>query len=766
MMPRESNCPVSGPFVGLVRVSNAEHDDRSQREIIEEFGRRHSPHASLLRIYTEPGRKRYELRKSPAIRELFDHAELGSFRWLVIDRQSRLGTKHARELYWLLNEFAERGVRVWAIAEQKDLSGLEAPTIYSTIAGSCAEVKEQQDRAGNTARGMLSRGRRGYFTGGDTPYGFDRTCHAPDGTLRFRAVKLGMERNPDFDPEQRASRANPRGVAIYRLVHAGGGVEVTRGRPGKGLLDYYDFAPSEDPAKLEAVRIVFRRYVEEAVSPAGIARALNRDCPDAAMRGRWTRSLVRSMLANPLYGGVRQYLGNRAAVYQSVDREGRYITRELDASGGPRTTVLPPEERVYVARPELAIVEPSLAEVARAKLAATDRQVSPRSDLYWLQPWLRCGCGGRMYGATSPGCRPQYRCQAHVGARAHGVASPCMPVRIAVECLESLVSRWLAERGDALARDLEDLRGPAPGQRQVAGAGYVARLGQIKEKLVECLRERVSAAELRRLMRGGLAALIEKHREISAAEQAAIQAEIDSIREEIRLQSRGLARFRPDSIAYEEIARGIEELEQRIHELRGRLVPFDEQVATVAEEARREMEETRAAHRHLEHRRHRRAAESLGRLLERIEVHGKPSGYGMGRMGMTVVERVVFVPRSGPPEEYPLEVRDRAAIIEAVVSFRRQGLSINAVARAMQEAGHLTVQGEPWGYGTVRGIIKRHAPELLGPRTAARMLPASPCDATSAARRSDKPNRPARGRAGSHAPRGRRGGSSPRSAPA
>jgi DNA invertase Pin-like site-specific DNA recombinase len=740
----ESNCPVSGRIAGFARVSHNERDDQSQVEMIEQFARRLTGRVRIVRIYRDPGRKRYELDESTEVAKMLDDAEDRQFDWLVVDRQSRLGTLHALQLVWFLNELLKRGVRVWSIAEGIDLTDVDGFSLHSTIANAQAEVKEQRDRAGNTARGMFLRAKRGHFTGGEVPYAYDRACYTAEGVLRFRAIKIGSEPNPNFDASQRVSKSNPRGIALYRVRHANGHEEITRGRPGKGMTDFYDFAPSLEDDKIATARLIFERYAEESVSPGQIARSLNRESPDAAMRGKWTERQVRSTLENPIYGGVRQYLHKRSAVYQTLDREGRYVTMEIGIRNRRKSSTVPPEERLYVERPDLAIIDPAIYARVQAKAKATAKTRAPRDDRFWLQPWLRCGCGGTMTGKKQSGEMPVFTCRSYIVAKRDGVPITCTPNRIKVSSLTSLLNRWLEEQGHALDMELSGAR-PALDQLradQLRGHGLIARLREEMEKYVQdrLPEEQRDSEDFD---------VVATYREVFAAEQAAVQGKIDDASGQIARHSLSLVNFSPGTVAHQTIVDKINELQQDIDRYKERLTPLDEQIGVIMDQIKQTMQEIRAAQQHLAHRRHRRAAAVLGKILERIEVHSRPTGYGRGPLGQSRVEKVVFVPKLGAPTEYAVGGRDRDAIVEAVLTLRRKGLTLRGVADAMQDQGHPTVHAERWRFGSVRRILQIHAPELLGRASSLGRRPDCSSDEPSGRPPGVTPTPPAQGETGS-----------------
>lgn len=85
----------------------------------------------------------------------------------------------------------------------------------------------------------------------------------------------------------------------------------------------YTLEPREDQA--EAVRLMFKWYVEEHIGADRIAERLNEYGFKPARSEKWSRLTIRGMLANPVYTGMMKW-GERAEV-KEIDENGNIIKR-------------------------------------------------------------------------------------------------------------------------------------------------------------------------------------------------------------------------------------------------------------------------------------------------------------------------------------------------------------------------------------------------------------------------------------------------------
>ena len=162
------------------------------------------------------------------------------------------------------------------------------------------------------------------------------------------------------------------------------------------------------------VREVFRRYADEGVSIADLARWLGEQgAPTRTGKTRWDRSVVWAILRNPAYAGQAVY-GKTKAINESaaLNRVGRLAGRSTGRA--IKTVDRPAEEWVHIPVP--AIITPETFERAGQRLADNKRFASRNSKVpSLLQGLAACaGCGYAYYRGhttTSAGNKIYYyRC--------------------------------------------------------------------------------------------------------------------------------------------------------------------------------------------------------------------------------------------------------------------------------------------------------------------------------------------------------------------
>ena len=207
----------------------------------------------------------------PALERLRDHAAEGAFEVLLCHAPDRLARRYAYQVL-LLEELARAGVEV-VFARGGEHSGTPEDELLRQFQGMIAEYERAQIRE-RTRRGKLHRARTGH-----------------------QAVMAGA----------------PYG---YRFVKK---TEHTEG--------YWEINETE----AHVVREVFRRYTEEQVAIAELARWLTaQGIPTRTGKTVWDRSTVWGMLRNPAYHGQAAYGKTKVA-----DQHGK-PTRTTRARGERR----------------------------------------------------------------------------------------------------------------------------------------------------------------------------------------------------------------------------------------------------------------------------------------------------------------------------------------------------------------------------------------------------------------------------------------------
>jgi site-specific DNA recombinase len=387
----------------------------------------------------------------PALERLRDRAGEGAFEVLLCHAPDRLARRYAYQVL-LLEELARAGVEV-IFARGGEHSGTPEDELLRQFQGMIAEYERAQIRE-RTRRGKLHRARTGH-----------------------QAVMAGA----------------PYG---YRFVKK---TEHTEG--------YWEINETE----AHVVREVFRRYTEEQVAIAELARWLTaQQVPTRTGKTVWDRSTVWGMLRNPAYHGQAAYGKTKVA-----DKHGK-PTRTTRARGerrGRRQIRVdePVEQWTFIAVAPLITEETfALAQQRLASNAHFAKRNTKKPTL--LQGILVCReCGYACYRSSTRTTNKRiyyYRCIGSDNYR-HTNGRVCHSRPIRADELEPLVwheVRRLLE-DPALVRAEIDRRltalrieHPAARRREALERDLTRAAGAI-ERLIEAYQEQlISLAELRARM--------------------------------------------------------------------------------------------------------------------------------------------------------------------------------------------------------------------------------------------------------------------------
>jgi site-specific DNA recombinase len=387
----------------------------------------------------------------PALERLRDRAAEGAFEVLLCHAPDRLARRYAYQVL-LLEELTRAGVEV-VFARGGEQSGSPEDELLRQFQGMIAEYERAQIRE-RTRRGKLHRARTGH-----------------------QAVTAGA----------------PYG---YRFVKK---TDLTDG--------YWEINESE----AQVVREVFRRYTEEQVAIAELARWLTaQEIPTRTGKRVWDRSTVWGMLRNPAYHGQAAYGKTKVA-----DRHGK-PTRTTRVRGERRgRRQIRPDEPVeqwtFIPVPPLVTDEQfALAQERLSRNAHFAKRNTKSPTL--LQGILVCReCGYACYRTSTRTTNKRiyyYRCigsdnYRHIGGRV------CHSRPIRADELDGLVwdeVRALLEdpvlvRAE-IDRRLQALRTEHPAaRRREALERDLTRANQAVERLIEAYQEQlISLDELRARM--------------------------------------------------------------------------------------------------------------------------------------------------------------------------------------------------------------------------------------------------------------------------
>jgi hypothetical protein len=729
---------VTGRLVAFVRISSLHSELDSQKEVIARFAGRVG--SFIRRWYEDPDRPRWKAEQSDTLRQILGDAEDRQFDWVILDKQSRLGTFNHFEFFAYLQQFISAGVRVWAVADG-ELTSPDIVTSIRSVTSSQSEVEDQKNKAGNVLRGMYLNAKRFRYNGAILPYGYDRICRSADGKERFRLVEESRNENPGYVPKSKR-REESKYTFTYLAIYPNGHNERLGESPGKGRHEYYDFAVTILADRVEVVRLVYQLYVE-GHSFNEIAVHLNGMGADRGWRRYWSPANVATIIDHPIYGGRYEWRKVTQAAYRTITQDGQYVDAQWSKSDPKsRRKAVPVGERIEadVVREDLRIVDEVLIAQARARREreraewGEQRRKGDRSHSHWLRRFMVCGeCGQPMQGQKTGVTRngrtyrfAYFRCGQHKRTRQLMPAATCMAVKVRQEVVEGKLAEFMDRYGQQIELDLD--------QTKPHVASLVLTLGQ-KGSAIRALREEMTEYVMARLpddqhelldAEGGIP-LVDAYRHFYDAEVAAKEREIERI--EGRIADMAIARvgLPKGGVADRKLVESIHELESKAERLRDAIVPIDRRIDAIAREYEEIRETMRAVSEHSRARRLRQATEALRRLIARIEVHCIDAGYGKSASKRVIADRLVFVPIVGEPIEFKLEWPSRfrpetaARARELLAKQESAGqIDLRAIAETLQDEGHHCYADRRW---SVRDVIRLLAgwlsvppPSAKGPR--------------------------------------------------
>jgi hypothetical protein len=374
---------------------------------------------------------------------------LNDFDAIVFQDSSRInrsGVEHGGALYWKVRQAVIRIITALDHVPENPLApvmrALKQHTDYAQTVTS----------AHNIARGCqsaLEDGRRGHC--GTPPYGLDKLYLSQDGAglFRIRSLSDGRQLKLAVDSDQ--------------VLETYGRNEVS-GAPAffrKQKSDRVRLVPG-DPKKVEAIRQMFRRWVEDDWGAYSIASELNKAGVPSPSGGAWCQSTILSILRNPIYTGIG--VANRHAT-------GRYFIRSKehpepatpvpDAGDKKRNRIpavpRPPSDWMKIEEPYLKdLLPPHVREVAVMRQevywarhagapAPSPRKDKHRGSIFVLKGVLRSKQGGHPMTGTVRGIGNGYRYYLVSRGQMVPGANPVLHKLIPAAPIETFVKKLVAQ---------------------------------------------------------------------------------------------------------------------------------------------------------------------------------------------------------------------------------------------------------------------------------------------------------------------------------
>jgi len=727
---------VTGRLVAFVRISSLHSELDSQKEIIARFATRVGGY--IRQWYEDPDRPRWKAEHSLVLKQLQADAAERQFDWIILDKQSRLGTMNHFEFFAYMQHFIAAGVRVWSVADGELTSG-DIVTSIRSVASSQSEVEDQKNKAGNVARGMFMNVKRFRYNGAIMPYGYDRICKSSEGVERFRLVEESRTDNPGY---VRGSKRPGEGKFLvrYTVVYPNGHSESLASPPGKGPHDYYEYAVTIRSERISAVREVFQLYAD-GMNLTEIANYMNNSGVDKGRRRFWSAASISSIITCSLYAGVYEWKKVSVAAYRTIGKDGQYMDAKWSkANPGSRKKVVDAEDRITAdhAREDLRLVDQKLIEKARRK---RDREqakwkgrsaASARKNSHWLRDFMRCGaCGGVMRQRESSQYKSQgkysyFACGEYMQSRSVMDDPACKSVKVRQDIVEQKLVDFLTIYDRKIEADLGASR-PKLDSLTLSLADKGSVIGRMRDEMVEYVLDRLPTDQHHVLdVEGGLS-LVEAYRHYYNAEVAEKEKELRAIEDKIAETAVARVGLPSGGIADKKLMEIIHSLESDAEHLRSSIVPLDRRIDQVVQEYEQVRATVKSIVEHTMKQGVRKAAEELSLLLKAIEVHCVDTGYGKSRAKNMVTDRLVFVPAMGDPVEFKLEWTKKfrpetaARARELLDQQEKSGeVDLRLIAETLRAEGHECGSDKSWGARTVfrllAGRLDVLPPSAKGPR--------------------------------------------------
>jgi site-specific DNA recombinase len=225
-----------------------------------------------------------------------------------------------------------------------------------------------------------------------------------DLLLQIQGVIAEYERTQILERGRRGRRHAARSGSVSALAGAPYGYRYITRERGGGVARF-EVVPEE----ARWVRLIFAWVGLDRLSLREVCRRLQQaGCRTRSGTPRWWASTLHGMIENPAYTGTAMY-----GRFHAVEPKPRLrpVRNHAPHSARP-TTRVPVPSAEWVAVPVPALIDPAVAEAARAQLEENRRRKreQSRGPGWLLQGLVVCRrCGYAYYGKATPGLAERYR---------------------------------------------------------------------------------------------------------------------------------------------------------------------------------------------------------------------------------------------------------------------------------------------------------------------------------------------------------------------
>jgi hypothetical protein len=597
----------------FIRKSSPGQDEQGQKDNVQAMLKVRGVYVPADRWFVGTVSRR-KVKSNADFNRLMELVEADRLGTVYVESQDRWGTADRPELFSLLGTLRQHDTRLYDLRANKDLTEKDLATEMLAFVNSIKSQKELEDISYRSLRTRVNNFKEtGSWPTGSHPYGYGKRCYGPDGRLLWEFQPVNRSRGQIFYPD-------PSG----KLTPGPADVKIPRKAKGGRLV----LVPSNNPAYVHAVKLVFDLYVRVGLSRRQISARLNAQGL-TFNGGPFTHPDITNILQNPAYAGDTVFGKVQNGVYHTFDAQGLIVEVKRKRDDPHRDAA----ECLVRQNTHEALVDRKTWALAQEKLAAERERTNyaPRNPAYYLKPLFVCGhCGKNLAGRTETDPdtghkRVVYVCSSYVAGRCNGHPSTCGYYRIGHGEAERLLldkvrelnlpfeenasagaranlqarlarlghedeesvaqwQRWFAEGIDALADYLVEAHpeaGEHPAVQKVRKLGMSYYCGDLDEK-----------PDGYRPFKALPVDLAELRSAVQEAEEAAVaqaRRKVAELKEEHRAYTKAWAKASDlqQGVLKEEIDR----LEREVREWEPRTVPLSKRLEAVyAAEAEREVE--------------------------------------------------------------------------------------------------------------------------------------------------------------------------------
>jgi len=427
----------------FIRKSTSKQDEESQQGNVEKLLKARDVTVPKDNWYFGTVSRR-KVETNDAFNEMICAVEQGRIGTVYVESQDRFGSEDFVEFCHYIRIFRDHGTRLFDLKLGKDLTdGDVAVQLLAHVNGIKSE-KELQDLSYRSIRTRVELFQDLATWQGVQPFGYGKRFYDKDGKLLWEWQPASRFKGQLFYPD---------GDIFYKEKGPNTGGTLKPGQENvkiqkKEKRQRTVLVPSNDPKRIEAVRLIYDLYTRVELSRRQIAVRLNGG-GFSLYGNRFGHTDITNIMTNPAYVGDACFGRTRKGELWTFDSEGN--VNEIKGKRGHSRR--DPDECLVKENTHEALIDRKTWEQAQKKLR-TEREktcYAPRNPNYYLKRLLVCGhCGRGMAAVTKTASGKRivyYVCSSHTSARILGHSTECGYHRISHADAERLLLDKIAELG-------------------------------------------------------------------------------------------------------------------------------------------------------------------------------------------------------------------------------------------------------------------------------------------------------------------------------